>query len=236
MACGLPPVATRTGGVPELITHGVDGFLEPVGDIAAQAARVIALLTDDALYARISAAARHTAETRYCTESMIPQYEHYYEEVCAAMNLLAVGAHPDDIEFGCAPVLIKEIRKGNQVKLLVLSRGEAGTGGTPEIREQESREPPRASARASNFWISAAIANLEYTPDNRLPDRAEIRTFRPSIVLAPHIGENQHPDHAVVGKLTRDACRLARYGGILEASGRRTKSTTCFTTTSPSTG
>jgi len=83
MACGLPPVATETGGVSELITHGVDGFTEPVGDITAQAARVISLLTDDQLYARISTAARRTAETRYATSSIIPQYERYYEEVCA---------------------------------------------------------------------------------------------------------------------------------------------------------
>ena len=41
MACGVPPVATRTGGVPDLITHGVDGFMEPVGDIEAQAQRLI---------------------------------------------------------------------------------------------------------------------------------------------------------------------------------------------------
>src|SRR5271155_341307 len=46
MACGVPPVATRVGGVPELITHGVDGFLESVGDVAAQAARAVELLTD----------------------------------------------------------------------------------------------------------------------------------------------------------------------------------------------
>jgi N-acetyl-alpha-D-glucosaminyl L-malate synthase BshA len=84
MACGLPPVATRTGGVPELITHEVGGFLEPVGDVAAQAARVVSLLTDDALYRRMSQAARHTAETRYCTSIVIPQYEQYYREVCAA--------------------------------------------------------------------------------------------------------------------------------------------------------
>ncbi|MEO8026738.1 MAG: N-acetyl-alpha-D-glucosaminyl L-malate synthase BshA [Bryobacteraceae bacterium] len=83
MACGLPPVATRVGGVSELITHEVDGFLEPVGDIAAQAARVVALLTDEQLYLRMSAAARHAAETRYSTASIIPQYERYYEEVCA---------------------------------------------------------------------------------------------------------------------------------------------------------
>ncbi|MGD1091312.1 MAG: N-acetyl-alpha-D-glucosaminyl L-malate synthase BshA [Bryobacteraceae bacterium] len=83
MACGVPPVATRTGGVPELITDGVDGFLEPVADIAAQSARVVSLLTDDALYERMSKAARHTAETRYTTSLIIPQYERYYGQVCA---------------------------------------------------------------------------------------------------------------------------------------------------------
>jgi N-acetyl-alpha-D-glucosaminyl L-malate synthase BshA len=83
MACGVPPVGTRTGGVAELITHDVDGFVEPVGDIAAQSARVIALLTEAPLYARLSAAARNTAETRYCASKIIPQYERYYEEVCA---------------------------------------------------------------------------------------------------------------------------------------------------------
>jgi N-acetyl-alpha-D-glucosaminyl L-malate synthase BshA len=83
MACGVPPVATRTGGVPELITDGVDGFLEPVGDIAAQAARVVSLLTDDALYDRISSAARCTAQTRFSTALIIPQYERCYREVLA---------------------------------------------------------------------------------------------------------------------------------------------------------
>jgi glycosyltransferase involved in cell wall biosynthesis len=60
----------------------VDGFLEPVGDIQAQAARVIELLTDDQLYQRVSGAARRTAETRFCSSLTIPQYERYYEEVC----------------------------------------------------------------------------------------------------------------------------------------------------------
>jgi N-acetyl-alpha-D-glucosaminyl L-malate synthase BshA len=83
MACGVPPVATRTGGVPELITDGVDGFLEPVGDIAAQAGRVVSLLTDATLYERMSSAARRTAETRFSAALIIPQYEQCYQEVCA---------------------------------------------------------------------------------------------------------------------------------------------------------
>jgi glycosyltransferase involved in cell wall biosynthesis len=81
MACGLVPVATRAGGVPELITDGVDGFLEAVGDTAAQAARVIELLTDDALFSRMCSAARRSAETRFTTSAIIPEYEKFYEEV-----------------------------------------------------------------------------------------------------------------------------------------------------------
>ena len=84
MACGLPPVSTRVGGIPELVTHGVDGFLEAVGDIPAQAARVVEMFSDPALYASLSGAARRTAETRFCTSLIIPEYEQYYEEVCSA--------------------------------------------------------------------------------------------------------------------------------------------------------
>src|SRR5579884_3933586 len=68
MACGVPPVATRTGGVPDLITHGVDGFTEPVGDTDAQAGRLIQLLTDSKLHAEMAAQARKTAQTRFSTE------------------------------------------------------------------------------------------------------------------------------------------------------------------------
>jgi len=83
MACGVPAVATRVGGVPELITHGVDGFLEEVGDVEGQADQVVALLTDEALYKRISGAARGTAESRFCSSLIIPRYEQYYKEVCS---------------------------------------------------------------------------------------------------------------------------------------------------------
>ncbi len=83
MACGVPPVATRAGGVPELVTDGVDGFLETVGDVSAQGARVVSLLTDDKLYRGMAGAARQTAETRFCTSLIIPRYEQYYQEVCA---------------------------------------------------------------------------------------------------------------------------------------------------------
>jgi N-acetyl-alpha-D-glucosaminyl L-malate synthase BshA len=82
MACGVVPVATRVGGVPELITHGEDGFLEPVGDIAAQAEDVIRLLQDASLHERMAGAARWTAAERFCTDRIIPKYESYYAEMC----------------------------------------------------------------------------------------------------------------------------------------------------------
>jgi N-acetyl-alpha-D-glucosaminyl L-malate synthase BshA len=84
MACGVPAVGTRVGGVPELITDGEDGFLEAVGDVAAQAARVVQLTTDAVLRERMGAAARRTATTRFCTDRIIPRYESYYEQVMAA--------------------------------------------------------------------------------------------------------------------------------------------------------
>ena len=81
MACGVVPVATRVGGVPELITDGEDGYLEAVGDIAAQATRVAALLTNDDLHYRMAKTGRWNAAERFCTDKIIPLYERYYEEV-----------------------------------------------------------------------------------------------------------------------------------------------------------
>ncbi|HXK05343.1 MAG TPA: N-acetyl-alpha-D-glucosaminyl L-malate synthase BshA [Verrucomicrobiae bacterium] len=81
MACGVVPVATRVGGVPELITDSEDGFLEAPGDIAAQAARVVQLLSDDDLHYRMRKAGRWNASERFCSDKIIPQYEKYYKDV-----------------------------------------------------------------------------------------------------------------------------------------------------------
>jgi L-malate glycosyltransferase len=81
MACGVVPVSTDAGGVPDLIAHGVDGFRERVGDTDGQAARVIELLTDDGLFAQMSSAARTTAVERFTSAAIIPQYERCYESL-----------------------------------------------------------------------------------------------------------------------------------------------------------
>ena len=84
MASGVPAVATRVGGVPELITDGDDGFLEAAGDVAHMAERATQLVTDPALHARMAIAARRTATTRFCSEKLIPRYEDYYKKVLEA--------------------------------------------------------------------------------------------------------------------------------------------------------
>jgi N-acetylglucosamine malate deacetylase 1 len=130
------------------------------------------------------------------------------------MKILAVGAHPDDVEFGCAPILIQEVRNGNEARILVTSKGEAASAGTPEERAQEARDAARIIGAAIQFLELRGDCHIEHNPGNAITLAREIRRFKPDVVLAPHLGENQHPDHAAVGKIVRDGARLARYGGL----------------------
>jgi N-acetylglucosamine malate deacetylase 1 len=130
------------------------------------------------------------------------------------VRILAVGAHPDDVEFGCAPILIEEARAGHQVHILVTSKGEAASSGTPEGRAEEARAAGRVIGAQVDFLDLGGDCHIAYHPDNAIAIARVIREYQPQVVLAPHPGENQHPDHAAVGKLTRDAARLARYGGL----------------------
>lgn len=132
------------------------------------------------------------------------------------MKLLAIGAHPDDIELGCAPLLLLEAAAGNAIHLVVLSRGEAGSAGTPEQRVREA-EGAADLMGASLEWLDfGGDCHLESSPKNALALAAQIRRTQPDIVLAPSLAENQHPDHAAAGRMARDACRLARYAGLAE--------------------
>jgi N-acetyl-alpha-D-glucosaminyl L-malate synthase BshA len=83
MSCGVPVVATRTGGVPEVVTHGESGFLAPIGDVDAMAGYALELLGDDAEWQRFSLAARQGAE-RFADDRVVKLYEDYYAEVLAA--------------------------------------------------------------------------------------------------------------------------------------------------------
>jgi bacillithiol biosynthesis deacetylase BshB1 len=128
--------------------------------------------------------------------------------------VLAVGAHPDDIEFGCGAVLIKETARGHAVTVLNLSRGEAGTSGTPEVRSRESAAAAERMGAELEWLELDGDARLEERADNAFAIARAIRRIRPHLVLAPLPVENQHPDHAKAGRMVRDAARLARYGGL----------------------
>jgi N-acetyl-alpha-D-glucosaminyl L-malate synthase BshA len=81
MACEVVPIATRGGGIPELIEHGKSGFLADVGDVDTMAGYAIDLLSNDARLKEASQAARFVAKSRFCSTEIIPQYEQFYRQV-----------------------------------------------------------------------------------------------------------------------------------------------------------
>jgi len=83
MACKVPAIATRVGGVPELIDDGVTGLLYEVGDVDAMAAGAVGLLKDRGRFEQMRAAGRQTAQTRFCSSLVVPHYVRFYEHVLA---------------------------------------------------------------------------------------------------------------------------------------------------------
>jgi LmbE family N-acetylglucosaminyl deacetylase len=133
--------------------------------------------------------------------------------------LLAFGAHPDDIEFGCGGVIASETDSGRKVHFVVCSRGEAGTHGTPGQRVAEAEKAAGLLGATVEFIELDGDAHLELCAAHAINLAETIRRVRPGTVLAPSLVENQHPDHQRLGKLVRDATRLARFGGLQELSG-----------------
>ena len=81
MACKVVPIATRVGGIPEVIEHGKSGYLANVGDVDAMAQYAIDLLSDDAALSTMAQQARVAAQTRFCSSKIIPHYEEFYRRV-----------------------------------------------------------------------------------------------------------------------------------------------------------
>jgi N-acetylglucosamine malate deacetylase 1 len=130
--------------------------------------------------------------------------------------LLAFGAHPDDLEFGAGGVIARETQSGRTAHLVICSRGEAGSYGTPAQRTLEAEKAAAVLGASVEFIELDGDAHLEVRAAHAIKLAGIIRRVRPGIVLAPSVVENQHPDHFRLGTLVRDASRLARFGGVAE--------------------
>lgn len=132
------------------------------------------------------------------------------------MRILAIGAHPDDIEFACGGILLAEAAKGAEIFLCLCSRGESGTNGTPAERETEARCAADLLGAEIEFVDFGGDSHIEFTNVNASALARQIRKVKPDVLLSSVTTGDQHPDHRVVGTLARDAARFARYGGIAE--------------------
>jgi N-acetylglucosamine malate deacetylase 1 len=135
--------------------------------------------------------------------------------------LLAFGAHPDDIEFAVGGVIAREAHAGRKIYFVVCSRGEAGTYGTPKQRTAEAKKSAALLGATIEFLELDGDAHLEIRASHAIRLAEILRRVRPGVVLAPSPVENQHPDHWRLGKLVRDAARLARFGGLKELRGQK---------------
>jgi LmbE family N-acetylglucosaminyl deacetylase len=133
--------------------------------------------------------------------------------------LVAFGAHPDDVEFGGGGVVALEARAGRPAHVVVCSRGESASHGTPEQRERECRDGARLLGASLEMIELDGDAHLEMKAAHAIRLAGVIRRLQPAVVLAPTLVEDQHPDHSRLGRLVRDAARIARYGGVAELRG-----------------
>jgi bacillithiol biosynthesis deacetylase BshB1 len=124
------------------------------------------------------------------------------------LHILAIAAHPDDIELGCAGTLIKHARKGQAVGIVDLTKGELGTRGSAEIRLQEAADAAKVMGMAVRENAGMADGFFRNDKEHQLMLVKYIRKYQPDIVVANAL-EDRHPDHGKGGRLIADACFLA---------------------------
>lgn len=124
------------------------------------------------------------------------------------LDILAFGAHPDDVELGCGATLAKEVAKGKKVGIIDLTRGELGTRGTAETRDAEAK----AAAEILGVHVRENLGFADGFFVNDKPHQLEIikvlRKYQPDIVLCNAI-EDRHIDHGKGSSLVSDACFLS---------------------------
>ena len=133
------------------------------------------------------------------------------------LDLLAVGPHRDDVELLCGGTLLNAADRGRRVGILDLTRGEMGTRGSAELREQEATAAARVLGVAVRENLGLPDAGIENTGETRARLVQVLRRLRPAVVIAPS-PQGRHPDHRLASELVRDACFLA--GIVKFAPGR----------------
>jgi bacillithiol biosynthesis deacetylase BshB1 len=124
------------------------------------------------------------------------------------LDVLAIAAHPDDVEQTCGGALIKMAGMGYRTGVLDLTAGDFGTRGTPETRLEEAAEAARNLLVAWRENLRMPDARLENTLAARMTVAAKIREVRPRVVILPY-WEGRHPDHYRASELGSEACFLA---------------------------
>jgi N-acetylglucosamine malate deacetylase 1 len=124
------------------------------------------------------------------------------------LDLLAIAAHPDDVEQTCGGTMIAMAEKGYRTGIIDLTAGDMGTRGTPKLRVEESQEAARILLAPHRENLGMPDARLENSLAGRITIAARIRELRPRVVILPY-WEARHPDHYRAGEMAYEACFLA---------------------------
>lgn len=125
-----------------------------------------------------------------------------------SVDILAIGAHPDDVELICGGTLIRAQMLGRRIGILDLSAGELGSRGSPEIRAREAEKSARLMGVSVRENLRLPDGGIVNTPETRAKIAVVIRRLKPSIVIT-HSLHGRHPDHPVVAQLARDGSFVA---------------------------
>ncbi len=124
------------------------------------------------------------------------------------LDILAIGAHPDDIELGCGATIAKEISLGKKVGVLDLTRGELGTRGSAEIRDAEAKNAAKILGLSVRENLAFADGFFINDKEHQLKVIEIIRKYQPEIVLCNAI-DDRHIDHSKGSELVSNACFLS---------------------------
>ncbi len=124
------------------------------------------------------------------------------------LDILAIGAHPDDVEMSCGATLAKEIANGKKVGILDLTRGELGTRGTAEIRDKEAIAAAKVLGASVRENLNLGDGFFQNGKKEQMAIIEILRKYRPEIVFCNAI-DDRHIDHGKGSKLASDACFLS---------------------------